>query len=79
MERHCLKCDKELEAAFGEGDDYPPSEAVIFYAQGNYGSTVFDPMDGSSLKIYICDDCLSKAADKVALVKDDDTLAWHVD
>lgn len=32
--------------------------ATVFNAFGNYGSTMFDPMDGSYLEINICDECL---------------------
>jgi hypothetical protein len=35
-----------------------PNDGVVFHARGNYGSTVFDPLDGTYLEVLICDDCL---------------------
>lgn len=44
-------------------------DAVMFEAHGNYGSTVFDPMDGrKSLLINVCDACLVQRRDRVHLV-----------
>lgn len=56
----CFKCGKELASVFRDIGDAStmPNDAVIFTAQGNYGSTVFDPFDGSFLEINICDSCL---------------------
>jgi hypothetical protein len=39
-----------------------PAEGTAFQSQGHYGSTVFDPMDGSYIEINVCDDCLRKHA-----------------
>lgn len=35
---------------------------TYFRSLGNYGSTVFDPMDGSYLDIIICNGCLEQNA-----------------
>lgn len=56
---NCFKCEKDLQSL----DTYQPDRAVTFAAEGQYGSTVFDPMDGSFLEIDICDDCLVLAGD----------------
>lgn len=40
-----------------------PDGGVIFVAAGNFGSEVFDPMDGSKLQIIICDDCVEFSED----------------
>lgn len=60
----CFKCGKSLENL-----EYPmvkqdryvyvhPMGGVHFAAHGHYGSSVFDPMDGTSLDIAICDECV---------------------
>lgn len=59
----CLVCDKTLRRAF---QDYEaqPNDGVLCSTNGNYGSTIFDPMDGSELVFNICDDCLVKAGEQ---------------
>jgi hypothetical protein len=45
----------------GTRDNHPDDGcAAIVY--GNYGSTVFDPLNGSYLELNICDGCLVGAA-----------------
>jgi len=44
-----------------------PDDAVWFSAYGQYGSTVFDPCDGSQLRINVCDQCLAERSE----------LVWH--
>jgi hypothetical protein len=65
----CLVCRKPLEPAFRDGgvdgDTHQPSDALMFVAHGNYGSTVYDPMSMHSreyLMVNICDSCVSVAA-----------------
>lgn len=41
-------------------DVLQPMGGLHFLTYGHYGSTVFDPMDGSKLNIAVCDDCLTK-------------------
>ena len=69
---NCFKCEKELQSL----DTYQPDRAVTFAAEGQYGSTVFDPMDGSFLEIHICDDCLVLAGDSgfVRIVQTNENL-----
>lgn len=38
-----------------------PSEGTAFESEGHYGSTAFDPMDGSYIEITVCDQCLTAA------------------
>lgn len=62
----CLGCGKPLASIFElplpeSGFVNYPSDATIFTTHGNYGSTVFDPGDGSALVINICDACLLQA------------------
>jgi hypothetical protein len=40
-----------------------PYDGLAFQSQGHYGSTVFDPMDGTYLEINICDECLLRASE----------------
>lgn len=61
---NCFKCDKELE----EFAYLHPSGGVHFYTYGHYGSTVFDPVNGDSMHIYICDECLDKYKDRTTIV-----------
>lgn len=35
-----------------------PLDGLGFITLGHYGSTVFDPMDGSTWEIIVCDPCL---------------------
>jgi len=62
----CFSCGKNIE--------YDPhggmiSDALIFEATGNYGSTIFDPMGiGPSeeyLEIHICDQCVKDRCQRV--------------
>lgn len=54
----CIKCEKVLDNVYG---DNQPIDGVALLAYGAYGSTVFDPMDGSAIEINVCDACLTKA------------------
>lgn len=71
-QRFCISCDKTLEkdphGSDFTGQDVIPSiyGAVIFRGTGNYGSTVYDPMDGGHfLEVYLCDECILKKAEKI--------------
>lgn len=66
----CIVCKKQLKTVWG--DERWPSEGTAFHTEGHYGSTVFDPMDLSSLVIAICDECLTEAgrAERVLLAQD---------
>jgi hypothetical protein len=68
----CFVCDKNLGAAM-TGDDcgpeIPPSGATVWYTGGNYGTTVFDPMNSNKrLEAYVCDECLKERAARVYTV-----------
>ena len=59
----CLLCQRALNSVgFGSRELNQPAEAVTFTAHGQYGSTMFDPMDGTKLQVNICDSCLRVAA-----------------
>lgn len=52
----CISCETELpESPHIEC----PSGGTLFSSPGNYGSRMFDPADGTTLVMVICDDCLS--------------------
>lgn len=44
--------------------DNQPLDGVCFDSHGNYGSRVFDSMDGHIILISVCDACLIKAGEK---------------
>ncbi len=58
----CILCKRELHSY----DDYSnhPSEGVCANTRGNYGSRVYDSMNGRYLEFSICDDCLIEAGDR---------------
>lgn len=59
----CIVCDADLADAFPDPPQgNQPSDGVEFVARGAYGSTIFDPMDGTKLIVNICDTCIGKAA-----------------
>ena len=57
----CIVCGYQPESAFNGCTVNPLHKATAFNTQGHYGSTFFDPMDGSYLEINVCDECLTKA------------------
>jgi hypothetical protein len=67
----CFCCDKVMENMHYESrlnDSYVyvhPIDGLHFQTRGHYGSTMFDPMDGSSLDIAICDDCIKQRAERI--------------
>lgn len=80
----CIVCDKELENVDFTADNQP-YEGTAFSTHGHYGSTSFDPMNGSMLEINICDECLvvKGKANKVlwrreanALIHDGSIVGW---
>jgi len=59
---NCIVCDIPLEKI----DDLQPLGGLHFLTYGHYGSTFFDPLDGSTLNIFVCDSCLSRKNDKTS-------------
>lgn len=55
----CIVCDKELQNVESTCTNQP-YKGTAFTSNGHYGSTSFDPMNGSMIEINICDDCLSE-------------------
>ena len=58
---NCIVCDVSFTPASAGGENQP-YEGTTFMSEGHYGSTVFDPMDGSFLEVNVCDPCLLKAS-----------------
>lgn len=55
----CIVCRGTMQNIDEDGNQ--PSGGVAFSTSGHYGSTVFDPMDGTVIEINVCDDCLRLA------------------
>lgn len=53
----CVRCDKQLGQAVPSPKGYQPRDGVAFRSYGHWGSTEFDPMDGSWVEIALCDEC----------------------
>lgn len=59
----CIVCEKSLGNIMDERG-FQPDCGLAFHTYGHYGSTFFDPMDGSYLEIAVCDDCIRKASER---------------
>jgi hypothetical protein len=59
----CLVCGKELRNAMDTSENQP-SGGTAFQTGGHYGSTAFDPFNGSMLEINVCDECLTAAGEQ---------------
>ena len=57
----CIVCQRELESCARPNQ---PLDGLSFSSRGAYGTTVFDPMDGSALEINVCDNCLELAGQR---------------
>lgn len=63
----CIVCRAALENLFEPAPEEfcwenQPVKGTAFQTHGHYGSTVFDPMDGTFLEINVCDECMKKAS-----------------
>ncbi len=80
----CLLCGKQLDPVvpnnqfYGEmGNDanvpnVQPYGGVMFVAEGNYGSTVHDPIEGgNALVAIVCDECLLAHQDRFSTLPND--------
>jgi hypothetical protein len=73
----CLVCGMELTHATG-GHTFmdsdvvtsQPSNGVAFSTSGNYGSELFDSIDGKErLEIVICDGCVKRNRDRTRVIQ----------
>lgn len=65
----CIVCGAALDGAgqhiFGSDPEFnQPEEGTGFVTHGHDGSTVFDPDNGNTLSISVCDDCLTTAGER---------------
>ena len=64
----CIICKKGLEHILKRELERlgcnQPGDGVVCHTHGNYGSTVFDEIDGHYLEFNICDECLTKAREQ---------------
>lgn len=67
----CIVCDYQPVVAIHDTNTNHPYKATAFTTRGHYGSTFFDPMDGSYIEINVCDDCLIKAKAKGQIYYDE--------
>lgn len=58
----CVVCGERL-APMDSGSPNHAHNANEFCTHGQYGSTVFDPLNGDRLAVNICDKCLVAAGD----------------
>ena len=56
----CIVCRGGLKNLTPRGNQ--PIGGTAFATTGHYGSTVFDPMDGTVIEVNVCDACLKVAA-----------------
>lgn len=59
----CICCSKGMDNITPNG--VQPNDGVAFHSYGHYGSSFFDPLDGTCIQIVICDECLERAGEKV--------------
>ena len=66
----CIVCKTPCDILHAEHSLHPNIAGTMFEATGNYGSTVWDPLDpGRFLQIVICDECLLERKDQVDVVQ----------
>ena len=58
----CIICGTELQRAWE--DEGQPSDGVVCTTRGNYGSQVYDSLNGEYLAFNICDGCLTRAGEQ---------------
>lgn len=63
----CIVCGANLRNLDENGNQ--PSGGTAFQTKGHFGSTVFDPMDGTCLEINVCDPCLLDKAKSGAVLR----------
>ena len=74
----CIICGVSLRRV-DETTEGQPDDGIMCMSYGNYGSTVFDPMDLSYLAFNICDPCLINAgkAGRVFTTRDRQHVKVH--
>ena len=65
----CIVCHRHLDDAILNSETNQPYPGLEFFTYGHYGSTYFDPMDGSKLILNICDLCVESLEDSGYIVR----------
>jgi len=59
LKLNCIKCGCAVENWDDvDPDTIQPIGGTVFRTYGHYGSSVFDPMDGTYMEIVVYDECL---------------------
>jgi hypothetical protein len=74
----CLICGGRLLRDMEEYEAQP-QDGVMCSTSGNYGSTVFDPMNGESILFNICDKCLVRAGEQGRLMITQNSIPVRTD
>lgn len=64
----CVCCACGMENIMS-GRGHQPSGGMSFHSYGHYGTSFFDPMDGSYVQVAICDECLVSADSRGAITR----------
>ena len=59
----CFICGQELNNLDSLSLNHP-IDGIEFTSYGHYGTTAFDPMDGTELAINFCDPCIKAGIEK---------------
>jgi hypothetical protein len=72
-ESKCFKCDKDMKSAAKDESPWEmASDGVIMDGGCSFGSSVYDTLvDGISVRIIICDECLKQHKNKIKEIKRD--------
>jgi hypothetical protein len=57
---NCFRCDRLLNNITPSG--VQPVDGLAFHSYGHYGTSYFDPLDGTCIQIAVCDECLEDRA-----------------
>lgn len=64
----CVCCDKTLRPVHDDEECPQPEGGVMCTSHGNYGSRVFDPIDGEEVLFFVlCDECLVTRRESIYL------------
>jgi hypothetical protein len=58
----CIVCGVKPDSVEQLDVNNQPYKATTFASHGHYGSTAYDPMDGSFIEVNVCDACLRESA-----------------
>lgn len=69
----CIVCGRRLQRV-DDTSEGQPWEGVVIETHGNYGSTVFDPMNGNYLLMNLCDECLVRSGEQGRVLASRDSM-----